>query len=128
MCMNCEPFLPECQAECCGPCPIPKALWAASQDKLQRVPTTALDDGDGFVHQMGADGNCCFKQADFRCAIYDRRPEVCHLFGDESHPLLRCRWQKKDGRRRSRTERRQLSRELMEDQDRFLAGLRQKAL
>ena len=45
------------------------------------------------------------------CSIYDERPEVCRKFGDETHPNLICPFQDKDGRIRSRQERRKIERQ-----------------
>lgn len=41
------------------------------------------------------DNKCPFLRDDYKCNIYDRRPEICRKFGDGSHPLLTCQFIKK---------------------------------
>lgn len=43
---------------------------------------------------------CPFLKKDLSCAIYEDRPDVCRKFGDESHELLCCPVQDKDGNAR----------------------------
>ncbi len=108
--MNCEPFLPKCKAECCGPCPIPVALFEANRHRVARAPAHEVLDEGGNTHAIDAHGMCVFRQDDFHCAIYQDRPEVCRLFGTGCHPLMVCPWQAPDGRERYRAERRQVER------------------
>lgn len=128
--MNCSNLWPQCHAECCGPCPIPVATWKRHQADIQGTVETAMDDGEGFIHAVTTDGRCVFLQANYRCAIYpaegepDERAEVCGKLGDESHLLMTCRWQDKNGRVRSRGERRQLGREIEREMKRVLGDMR----
>lgn len=113
---DCRRFLDRCEGACCGPCPVPVDTWRRHQGDLQRPAAHAIDDGEGYIHQVGEDGRCCFQRPDFTCAIYpapgeaDERAEVCRRFGDASHPMLTCIWQDADGRARRRPERRELMR------------------
>ena len=59
-----------------------------------------------------------------KCKIYNERPEVCKRFGDESHPALCCPYQDKNGRVRSRAERRYTERQI----DKFIPNLKKKLL
>lgn len=43
---------------------------------------------------------CPFLKKDLGCAIYEDRPEVCRKYGDETHPMLCCPMQDKDGNAR----------------------------
>lgn len=128
--MNCVALLNKCHAECCGPCPIPIATWRSRQADVQGEIEYAEDDGSGFVHALTTDGNCPFKSPKtYRCVLYpaqgqpDPRNPVCAKFGDESHPCMTCRWQDKDGRVRSRGERKQVSREIMRATDLIIARI-----
>lgn len=55
-------------------------------------------------------GICPFLGLDDRCTIYHDRPEVCHIFGSEIAITMTCSYQSKDGRIRSRQERRDIER------------------
>ena len=115
---DCRQMLDRCNGECCGPCPIPVATWQRRRGEAQGAIKHELDDGEGFVHVVTEEGNCAFKSPNGRCVIYpqagepDERADVCRRFGDESHPMLTCRWMDKTGRVRSRPERRERSREI----------------
>ena len=56
------------------------------------------------------DAKCTFLKDDFTCNIYDDQPKVCKKFGDETHLMMTCVYQDKNGRIRSRQERRTLER------------------
>jgi len=129
---DCGQCISRCKGECCGPCPIPKDTWARHQGDVQGEVKDVIDDGAGFVHVVTTTGNCAFKSPEGRCVIYpqdgapDERADVCRRFGDESHPMLTCRWQDKHGRVRPRDERRRLGRKLVKIQNRTLARLREE--
>lgn len=59
-------------------------------------------------------GICPFLGLDDRCTIYDDRPEVCRLFGNERHIFMTCSYQTSNGRIRDRAERRRIEKEQSE--------------
>ncbi len=59
---------------------------------------------------------CPFLTYDLKCNIYENRPFVCREFGKESHERLKCSFQDKDGRERSRQERRLIERQHLRGQ------------
>jgi len=67
------------------------------------VPVGAPDPGD-------SNQRCPFLTKEWKCNIYDDRPFVCREFGKESHLMMHCRFQDKEGRVRSRQEQRMLDR------------------
>jgi len=109
--MDCSKCLHQCKAMCCGVVPISKDIFAKNKDKLNknRPIIEEIDLGDSLI-PLTKTGTCPFLTDDYKCGIYNDRPEVCRKFGDETHPMLICPYQSKDGRVRSRQERRQLER------------------
>lgn len=82
-----------CHAECCGPVPIPKRLFEEKRHLLQReVEVLEAEDLPGVVMPFDKNLTCGFLTKDFRCAIYNDRPEVCKKFGSiaETHEMLIC--------------------------------------
>lgn len=100
-CPNCNKFLHLCKAGCCGVFPLEKSLLYAHRDKIHTPITNEIDMGDDTVVPMTKSGNCTFLKADLSCSIYEYRPEVCNLFGNEQHLNLTCSYQTKDGQERS---------------------------
>lgn len=100
-CPNCSQFHHLCKAGCCGVFPMDKALLEAHRDKIQIPITEEMDMGDEQVIAMTKNAQCAFLKSDYSCAIYDHRPEVCKLFGNEEHLNLTCSFQTKDGIARS---------------------------
>lgn len=119
-CFDCKKLHHVCKAGCCTITPIPKDLWNECRGKvvekveevkegLQVDPETGeLKD---FVVPFTKSLKCPFLNEDLSCNIYEKRPYVCRKFGDESHKYLRCHFQDKDGRIRTRQERRSLERD-----------------
>ncbi len=93
-------------AECCGIVPIPRTLWQRKQHAIQREvksifkPTDMMKDDDieNVIFAITEDNYCPFLSQDLECAIYEDRPELCRKFGDESHPLMCCPMQDKEGK------------------------------
>lgn len=80
-----------CYAACCGIVPFSPAQFNGNKHLLQRKVEVVPFVGDTVV---AVDENlvCGFLTQDFKCAIYDNRPEVCRLFArkGETHPMLKC--------------------------------------
>lgn len=103
---ECKKYHCKCKAECCGIVPIPRTLWQKKQHAIQRHPKEVMSgiatnkitgQRENIVIPLTEDNYCPFLKKDLSCAIYDERPEVCRKFGDESHPMLCCPMQDKDG-------------------------------
>lgn len=117
---NCEKYLNKCKAKCCCSAPLERDLYEKHKDKALK-PYTELDykgidpetgEEVDLVIMTTEDGSCCFLDESLKCIIHDDKPIVCQKFGNESHPMLVCPYQDKDGRERSRQERRQRERSL----------------
>ena len=107
--MNCSDCLIRCRAGCCGMVPLPPDLFRkhpAQREVVEEIPFK------GAVIARTKDNYCPFLTKDFKCSIYEDRPWICKKFGDETAPLMTCCYQDKDGRIRSRQERRQLERKI----------------
>lgn len=102
----------KCKAECCSDfVPIPKEIYARNQNKIINKSLIALSDENNHIIASTENGKCIFLNKDFTCNIYDDRPPICAKFGDETHPMLCCSYQGKDGHIRSRQEKRKIERE-----------------
>ena len=115
--MNCEGFLNKCMASCCGIVPLPYKL--VKRFKFVREVVSQERVGD-VVLARDKDYYCPYLDKDYKCSIYKHRPDVCKKFGDESHPLVTCMWQDKNGNARSRVERRRINRLQTKGQNKVL--------
>lgn len=96
--MNCDEYLKECKAACCGLVPVPKDLLEKFHKKVQEFPQETVVVDEHTVMHVTRDARCVFlNRKSLKCAIYKSRPELCRKFGDESHAFLSCRYQHKDG-------------------------------
>jgi len=109
-CFDCKKMHPKCKAHCCGIVPIPKEIYNSNKDKIVRPPHELIEDADCYI-PLTADALCVFLDGDLNCNIYENRPDVCRKFGDESHPMLFCPVLDKNGRERSRQNRRAVERQ-----------------
>lgn len=118
---ECSRLHSQCQAQCCGNAPIDPEIYERNLDKrleevVQEIPFRNIDPEDGelklMVLPVTESGKCTFLKRDLTCNIYDDRPEVCRRYGNERHLMLTCPYQAKDGRIRSRQERRSLLRKV----------------
>lgn len=109
-CFDCKNMHHKCKAECCGVFPISKELYEKNQHKIVRKPHDVID-ADGHVIPCTVDSYCIFLNEDLYCNIYEDRPSVCRQFGDESHPMLCCPVLDKNGKERSRQNRRHIEKQ-----------------
>lgn len=125
--MDCKKSHAQCKAQCCHVCAIPEAIFERNIEKIVR-PIKEIRRGAGpvipldlqkldlkseeiLVVPITQDMKCCFLNEDLNCNIYEDRPNICRKFGDESHIFMTCSYQSKDGRCRSRQERRMIERQ-----------------
>ena len=80
----------ECKAACCGYVPIHKDIVKKHVKKLHKNAEKLATLGNMEIWTQK--GVCGFLDKDYKCKIYDDRPEVCRLMGSEEkdHPLLKC--------------------------------------
>ena len=133
---DCSEFLDQCHAACCGIFPIEKELYEKNIDKIVTKPikietyfdADPFDDNikKDFIVPITENAKCCFLQSDYKCAIYEDRPTVCKVYGDESRPNLFCHWQDKTGKKRSRQAKRSLDRVSKKEFNKLRKKLKEK--
>lgn len=99
MTFDCFKLHKRCQAICCQICPIDNDIWERNQDKIIEKPESVFDLRMAVL-PITKSKKCPFLNKDLSCNIYLDRPEVCQKFGDESHPMLFCPFQDKNGNER----------------------------
>ena len=100
---ECKKYHGQCKARCCGVVPIKLSLWKKKQKYIQSSPKEIMfgKSKEGkVVIPLTETLLCPFLKEDLSCAIYEDRPDVCRKFGDETHELLCCPMQDKDGNER----------------------------
>jgi Fe-S-cluster containining protein len=82
---DCSKAVPKiCKADCCGVVPIPKLIYEIFKDKVIEMPIKMgqweLSENE-VVLPITKSGKCVFLRKDFKCNIYDYRPDICKNFG-----------------------------------------------
>ncbi len=87
----------KCHSECCGVVPIPNHTFKKNRHLLQRPVKIFKNVFPYTTVAVDEHGTCGFLSTDFKCAIYDQRPDVCKKFGSigETHEMLICPHKKK---------------------------------
>lgn len=116
--MDCQKCLQKCRAVCCGIIPLERKF--IKKHKPVRKVLKEVELGGDMVILETEGRYCPYLNQELKCSIYNERLEVCRLFGDESQIALTCPFQDKEGRIRSRQERRAVERKVSKDMDRFL--------
>lgn len=105
---------------CCKVVPIEQDVYDRNKLRLVRevreeIRFTGYDTLDKcekeLITPFTEDGYCPFLNENLSCNIYDDRPSVCKKFGTECYPCMRCAFQDKDGKERSRQQRRSIHRD-----------------
>ena len=81
----------KCKACCCYNIPFERGELERFADRIVTPVRFTLPLGRAkvaFTHDEPSLNRCPFLRLDFRCNIYDQRPEVCRLFGEI--PALPC--------------------------------------
>lgn len=76
-------------SDCCGPVPWSPAEWARVERDLPAA-AQVRDIGDGWRVAFNPLTRKCPFAGAAGCAVYDRRPFLCRLFGTARDPLLAC--------------------------------------
>ncbi len=137
--MDCPKSHAKCKASCCGSCPIPADIFYRNQDKIVTKPIKLTEHyGPDILDDLQADPykdigqrpdklfilpvteslKCCFLNEDLSCNIYEDRPLICRKYGDETHPMMTCPYQSKEGRCRTRQE----TRSILRKNEKYVAG------
>ncbi len=103
--MDCLKCLKKCKANCCGPVPFEKGFFESH--KKVRKSENYCEEGD-YIIAVDKDSYCVFLGKDLKCSVYEDRPYVCRKFGDESHVLMTCRYQKPNGQIRNKKQQRRI--------------------
>ena len=115
--MDCDKCLKKCKAECCSVVPFDTEILKKHKPIRNIIERIEFDD---LVILETIDNVCPFLGFDFKCSIYNDRPEVCKKFGNEEHFLMTCAYINKDNEVRSRQERRKIQRKQKKHQDGFI--------
>jgi len=116
---DCSKCLKDCKASCCSIVPIEMDIFEENRHKMVSEPIREEEvvmlspftgKNEALIIAITKDNTCCFLKEDLSCAIYENRPIVCRHFGGESHSMMSCVYQDKNGRIRSRQEKRALER------------------
>ena len=87
-----------CRAACCGLVPIPARLLHECSNMMQRQIAMQVEVEDDNIIAVDDNFRCVFLTPDYRCAIYDQRPQICRDFGSDAHPLLKCEYLARDAK------------------------------
>ena len=91
-CMN-RVDIKSCKAACCGPVPINKEIIEKYKNKLNKEAKMIITMPNGEEIWTTDDATCGFLDEDYTCKIYENRPFVCRLMGEENpsgHIALHC--------------------------------------
>lgn len=133
--LNCENCIKRCRANCCrGPVPFTREFVESHTPvrpillmrQLDEKHIAVLADDNTLPKKTKNQINavCPFLGLDDRCSVYDDRPPVCRRYGDESVMFMTCSYQDKDGRVRSRQERRHVEKVQFEKQEKTVQKMR----
>jgi Fe-S-cluster containining protein len=103
-CFDCKSIHPKCKARCCGVVPVDRYVYNRYKNKRNRKVLNVIKIGKDVI-PLTEDKTCTFLQKDLSCGIYDNRHRLCRDYGTEIDPLMTCKFQDKNGRRRGFFER-----------------------
>lgn len=107
--------------ECCGIIPFEKEL-AKETENLAQVKPTKVIEIEGKIYVITKDMLCVYlNRKTKRCAIYERRPEICRIYGLISK--CPCPYFRENGMRRDRLEREIISMKINRTIDRAMEKL-----
>lgn len=119
-CPNCKVFHNICKAECCAISPMEQEIYYRNFKKSVRPVIKMIPLAPGIIVPVTENGKCTFLNDDLSCNIYDDRPSVCIKFGDETHVLMSCAYQTKEGNERNPKDKKKILRIQKESTDRAL--------
>ncbi|MFW9872294.1 MAG: YkgJ family cysteine cluster protein [Candidatus Thorarchaeota archaeon] len=104
---NCEPYLEICGAKCCACFPMPLGTYQRNTHKICREVAEIQKvevHGSEKVILLTCSMLCAFLDKNYKCNIYEDRPEICRNFGNEKYPFMHCPFQHTDGTKRKKPE------------------------
>lgn len=105
-CFDCSKAVPKkCKGDCCGLVPINKTVFEIYRDRMVTKPSELFEfelDDEILILPITQNATCCFLGKDYRCKIYESRPQVCKDFG--LIPELKCPYIKASGELRTTEE------------------------
>ena len=116
--MDCKSCIDKCHSGCCGVIPFDRKFVKKHKPlrpvikELEIDKDTVVLETPGFI--------CPYLNEDFSCSVYEDRPEVCRLYGNETQINLTCQYMDKDGRIRSRQERRMVEQKIGKFMGRYI--------
>jgi len=126
---NCKIFHDKCNATCCKCVPIQKEIYERNQHNIIETPEKIMefigidpleDKKVSLVLPITKTGYCPFLRKDLLCNIQHDKPSVCEKYGNEKLPCLRCPYQDKNGRKRSRQEKRKIIRDAQKETQKLI--------
>lgn len=88
--MDCLSKLKECKAGCCGPVPFTRDEWEINKIHKVVKEDVLFSHPSGAVIPLIPGFRCIFLRNDYKCNIYDTRPEICRKFGKIDDVLMNC--------------------------------------
>lgn len=94
----------KCKAACCYNATLPLYFVDVHESKIINPiigrkllhPHPQLGYSEAITTNVDIDKNKCpFLRGDYKCNVYEYRPQICRIFGVEDHPLLKCQYIKK---------------------------------
>lgn len=105
---------------CCGIIPMSKELVEKNKDKFQVIPVKIVEDKSNCA-VLTEDILCVFLDRKTKlCVIYEKRPNVCKLYGMVKHKDLQCAYFKRSGNRRSEASQKQVEKHIKKMTDDFI--------
>jgi Fe-S-cluster containining protein len=96
-CENCPAKLDKSKIHCCGLIPFPIKFLEDNKKFFQENGNLNQNGEQGVI--ITPDERCVFLNREtFECAIYEKRPFVCKIFGEKALP---CYYYKPSGNKRS---------------------------
>ena len=103
--IDCSKLIKEgiCKADCCGVVTFTNEFLKMHRDKFQQQVVQWINKSEVEGTIITKNGTCIFLTKDFKCSIYEERPEICKLFGTgsgikgEEEVLLFCPYAKPNG-------------------------------
>jgi len=84
----------KCKADCCGPVPIDKTLYQITSNLRHRKVVSEHEvqdkNGNDLIIPFTEDLTCAYLDKNYKCSIYENRPELCREYGNGKHKLLTC--------------------------------------
>lgn len=90
--MKCN--IKECKGSCCYNVPIDKSYLSAYRKKIVTPVIRKMDAGGNMIVPITSEdldnNKCPFLTDNYKCNIYESRPDICRKFGTGKHELLSC--------------------------------------